>query len=124
MERCKCFSVHCWLWSSCCRHRIHAITLLFAFSWLLFFVVCVCARDDVLHLIWRQMKSPSITTAIDGRNKTLYMKSIASIEQATRPNLSKSLAGKRMKTTGSISFKTLITFEQNSSKLLLQTCSS
>jgi len=70
------------------------------------------------------MKSPSITTAIDGRNKTLYMKSIASIEQATRPNLSKSLAGKRMKTTGSISFKTLITFEQNSSKLLLQTCSS
>lgn len=38
-----------------------------------------------------QMKSPGLTTTIDGKNKTLYMPSIASIEEATRPNLKKSL---------------------------------
>nr|CAB3267421.1 NEDD8-activating enzyme E1 catalytic subunit [Phallusia mammillata] len=39
-----------------------------------------------------QMKRPGITTTINGKNHTLYMKSIPSIEEATRPNLSKSLA--------------------------------
>ncbi|XP_076820354.1 NEDD8-activating enzyme E1 catalytic subunit-like [Clavelina lepadiformis] len=39
-----------------------------------------------------QMKSPGITTTVNGNSKTLYMKSIPSIERATRPNLSKSLA--------------------------------
>jgi len=38
-----------------------------------------------------QMKSPGLTTSIDGKNKTLYMQSIASIEEATRPNLKKTL---------------------------------
>ncbi|XP_050414452.1 NEDD8-activating enzyme E1 catalytic subunit [Patella vulgata] len=39
-----------------------------------------------------QMKSPSITTAINGKNRTLYMQSVKSIEEKTRANLKKSLA--------------------------------
>lgn len=38
-----------------------------------------------------QMKNPGITTIVEGKNKTLYLPQVASIEQATRPNLSKSL---------------------------------
>ena len=40
-----------------------------------------------------QMKSPGVTTTNPetGRNKTLYMASIESIEKATRPNLKKTL---------------------------------
>uniref|UniRef100_A0A2L2YIB2 NEDD8-activating enzyme E1 catalytic subunit n=1 Tax=Parasteatoda tepidariorum TaxID=114398 RepID=A0A2L2YIB2_PARTP len=38
-----------------------------------------------------QMKSPGLTTSIDGKHKTLYMQSIQSIEVATRPNLKKTL---------------------------------
>uniref|UniRef100_A0A4W6FD98 NEDD8-activating enzyme E1C n=1 Tax=Lates calcarifer TaxID=8187 RepID=A0A4W6FD98_LATCA len=38
-----------------------------------------------------QMKSPAITATVEGKNKTLYLQSVASIEQRTRPNLSKTL---------------------------------
>lgn len=38
-----------------------------------------------------QMKSPGVTTSIGGKNKTLYMSKVASIEEATRPNLKKTL---------------------------------
>ncbi|XP_028391695.1 NEDD8-activating enzyme E1 catalytic subunit-like isoform X2 [Dendronephthya gigantea] len=38
-----------------------------------------------------QMKAPGITTSINGKNKTLYMKSVPSIEAMTRPNLEKKL---------------------------------
>jgi ubiquitin-activating enzyme E1 C len=31
-----------------------------------------------------QMKSPGVTTSIGGKNKTLYMPKVASIEEATR----------------------------------------
>lgn len=44
-------------------------------------------------MIFSQMKSPGLTTSIDGKNKTLYMQSIQSIEAATRPNLKKTLKG-------------------------------
>ncbi|XP_063533068.1 NEDD8-activating enzyme E1 catalytic subunit [Cydia strobilella] len=37
------------------------------------------------------MKSPGITTIINGRNKTLYMSSIKSIEERTRDNLKKKI---------------------------------
>ena len=37
-----------------------------------------------------QMKSPGATTSLNGKNKTLYMSAVASIEAATRPNLKKS----------------------------------
>ena len=37
------------------------------------------------------MKSPGATTSIGGKNKTLYMSKVKSIEEATRPNLKKSL---------------------------------
>lgn len=38
-----------------------------------------------------QMKSPGLTTTINGKNKTLYMSTIKSIEERTRENLNKSL---------------------------------
>uniref|UniRef100_H2YHR1 NEDD8-activating enzyme E1 catalytic subunit n=1 Tax=Ciona savignyi TaxID=51511 RepID=H2YHR1_CIOSA len=38
-----------------------------------------------------QMKSPCVTTNVEGSNRTLYMKNIPSLEAATRPNLAKSL---------------------------------
>uniref|UniRef100_A0A671QMT4 NEDD8-activating enzyme E1 catalytic subunit n=1 Tax=Sinocyclocheilus anshuiensis TaxID=1608454 RepID=A0A671QMT4_9TELE len=38
-----------------------------------------------------QMKSPAITATLEGKNKTLYLQSIASIEERTRPNLCKTL---------------------------------
>jgi len=38
-----------------------------------------------------QMKAPGITTNILGKNKTLYIQTVASIEERTRPNLKMSL---------------------------------
>lgn len=38
-----------------------------------------------------QMKSPGITATIDGKNRTLYISSVKSIELQTRPNLKLSL---------------------------------
>lgn len=38
-----------------------------------------------------QMKNPGLTTSIGGKNKTLYMSTIKSIEEKTRENLNKSL---------------------------------
>lgn len=43
-------------------------------------------EDDQL-----QLKSPGLTATIDGRNKTLYIPNVASLEQRTRENLSKTL---------------------------------
>ncbi|GIY42974.1 NEDD8-activating enzyme E1 catalytic subunit [Caerostris extrusa] len=44
-------------------------------------------RDFLVENAAYQMKSPGITAIVDGKNKTLYMPSVASIEEATRPNL-------------------------------------
>lgn len=38
------------------------------------------------------MRAPGLTTSIGGKNKTLYMQSVASIEEATRKNLKLTLA--------------------------------
>ncbi|XP_033280692.1 NEDD8-activating enzyme E1 catalytic subunit isoform X3 [Orcinus orca] len=38
-----------------------------------------------------QMKSPAITATLEGKNRTLYLQSVTSIEERTRPNLSKTL---------------------------------
>lgn len=38
-----------------------------------------------------QMKSPGLTTTINGKNKTLYMSTVTSIEEKTRPNLKMTL---------------------------------
>ncbi|XP_076447611.1 NEDD8-activating enzyme E1 catalytic subunit-like [Babylonia areolata] len=38
-----------------------------------------------------QMKSPGVTTCVDGKNRTLYMASVKSIEERTRENLKKTL---------------------------------
>lgn len=38
-----------------------------------------------------QMKSPGLTTTINGKNKTLYMSTIKNIEERTRDNLNKTL---------------------------------
>jgi len=41
------------------------------------------------------MKGPGVTTTDDhGKNKTLYLPNISSIEERTRPNLKKTLHGK------------------------------
>jgi ubiquitin-activating enzyme E1 C len=39
-----------------------------------------------------QMKSPGLTAIIDGKNRTLYMPTVTSIEEKTRVNLKKSLS--------------------------------
>lgn len=51
-------------------------------------------RDIIDYLIESasyQMKSPAITTLISGKSKTLYMKTVKSIEEKTRENLKMSL---------------------------------
>lgn len=51
-------------------------------------------QDLIDHLVNHpiyQMKSPGLTTTLNGKNKTLYMSKVASIEAATRPNLKKTL---------------------------------
>ena len=47
--------------------------------------------DYLCENIEYQMKSPAITTHINGKPKTLYMQSIKSLEEQTRPNLEKAL---------------------------------
>ena len=39
-----------------------------------------------------QMKNPGITTNVNGKNRTLYMPTVSSIEEKTRPNLKKPLS--------------------------------
>ncbi|XP_061186301.1 NEDD8-activating enzyme E1 catalytic subunit-like [Saccostrea echinata] len=51
-------------------------------------------QDVITYLIESatyQMKSPGITTSVDGKNKTLYMQTVKSIEQRTKDNLKKTL---------------------------------
>ena len=50
------------------------------------------AIDTLVNGASYQMKNPGMTTMIDGKNKTLYMPNVPSIERATRPNLKKTLA--------------------------------
>ncbi|XP_070149936.1 NEDD8-activating enzyme E1 catalytic subunit isoform X1 [Polyergus mexicanus] len=45
----------------------------------------LCERPDF------QMKNPGLTAIINGKNKTLYIQTVSSIEQKTRENLSKTL---------------------------------
>uniref|UniRef100_A0A3B3QI84 NEDD8-activating enzyme E1 catalytic subunit n=1 Tax=Paramormyrops kingsleyae TaxID=1676925 RepID=A0A3B3QI84_9TELE len=51
--------------------------------------------QDVLNYLTKsatlQMKSPAITATLEGKNKTLYLQTISSIEERTRPNLCKTL---------------------------------
>lgn len=45
----------------------------------------LCEKSDL------QMKNPGLTAYIDGKSKTLYMQTVASIEERTRENLTKTL---------------------------------
>ena len=45
----------------------------------------LCEKPDL------QMKNPGLTAYINGKNKTLYMQTVASIEERTRENLTKTL---------------------------------
>lgn len=51
--------------------------------------------EDLINILKEdssyQMKNPGLTTIIKGKNKTLYISAIASIEEKTRVNLKKSL---------------------------------
>lgn len=51
-------------------------------------------KDLYDHLVENQtfsMKSPSLTTVVDGRNKTLYMPTLEAMKKVTEANLSKTL---------------------------------
>jgi len=48
--------------------------------------------DHLVNSATFQMRAPGLTTSVEGRNKTLYMQSVPSIEAATRPNLRLTLA--------------------------------
>uniref|UniRef100_UPI0035900A63 NEDD8-activating enzyme E1 catalytic subunit isoform X2 n=1 Tax=Myxine glutinosa TaxID=7769 RepID=UPI0035900A63 len=47
--------------------------------------------DHLMESPALQMRCPAITATIHGKNKTLYMQNVASIEAITRPNLTKTL---------------------------------
>jgi ubiquitin-activating enzyme E1 C len=40
------------------------------------------------------LRSPGVTTMVNGKNKTLYMQTVKSIEEKTKENLSKTLKGR------------------------------
>ena len=40
-----------------------------------------------------QLRSPGVVTMVNGKNKTLYMSTVKSIEEATKANLKKTLKG-------------------------------
>lgn len=42
------------------------------------------------------MKAPGLTANIAGKNKTLYMQTVKSIEERTKENLKKTLGGKNL----------------------------
>jgi len=48
--------------------------------------------DHLVNSELYQMRAPGLTTSLAGKNKTLYMQSVSSIEVATRKNLKLSLA--------------------------------
>ena len=55
--------------------------------WLLgVWLLCVVA-------ICRRMKGPSMTAVVQGKNRSLYIASIPSLEEATKANLKKTLRG-------------------------------
>lgn len=47
--------------------------------------------DMLVQDVSFQMKAPGLTTSLNGKNKTLYISTVTSIEEVTRPNLKKSL---------------------------------
>lgn len=47
--------------------------------------------DYLCNSVEFQLKNPGLTTSIDGKNKTLYMSTVRSIEEQTRANLTQSL---------------------------------
>uniref|UniRef100_A0A8D0C5L3 NEDD8-activating enzyme E1 catalytic subunit n=1 Tax=Scleropages formosus TaxID=113540 RepID=A0A8D0C5L3_SCLFO len=47
--------------------------------------------DYLIESTALQMKSPAITATMEGKNKTLYLQTVASIEERTRPNLCRTL---------------------------------
>lgn len=62
--------------------------------------LCICFRAFLkCKIVWfcSQMKSPGMTTNVDGRSKTLYMPSVPDIEKRTKENLKKTLKGKEIK---------------------------
>ena len=65
------------------KHTYHAYFFLVNFC----FTICI-------FFFFSQMKSPGITTSLNGKNKTLYMQTVKSIEEKTRQNLKKTLNGK------------------------------
>ena len=77
-----------WYWCLSCLHTVEAVFFLALLKG-------VIVKLALLAFIFsRQMKSPAITATLEGKNKTLYLQTVASIEERTRPNLCKTLKGK------------------------------
>ena len=60
----------------------------------------LCGTDELMMMMMMmvmmcdsQLKSPGLVTMADGKNRTLYMSTVQSIETATKPNLKKTLQG-------------------------------
>ena len=72
------------------KHTYHAYFFIINFC----FTMCIEKMKNNLFFFFSQMKSPGITTSLNGKNKTLYMQTVKSIEEKTRQNLKKTLNGK------------------------------
>ena len=51
------------------------------------------SRTFIFVCLFSQMKSPGVTTSDNGKNRTLYMQTVKSIEERTKQNLKKTLKG-------------------------------
>jgi len=53
----------------------------------------LCFTLCCVYMFCSQLKSPGLVTMVNGKNRTLYMSTVQSIEAATKPNLKKTLRG-------------------------------
>ncbi|CAK9795241.1 NEDD8-activating enzyme E1 catalytic subunit [Anthophora quadrimaculata] len=78
----------------------------------------LCERPDL------QMKNPGLTACIDGKNKTLYMQTVPSIEERTRENLTKTLLSLGLKNGSEINVADVTTPNAIVLKLKFVNCNS
>ncbi|CAK9830165.1 NEDD8-activating enzyme E1 catalytic subunit [Anthophora retusa] len=78
----------------------------------------LCERPDL------QMKNPGLTACIDGKNKTLYMQTVPSIEERTRENLTKTLLSLGLKNGSEINVADVTTPNAIVLKLKFVHCNS
>ena len=67
------------------------------------------------YVFFSQLRSPGIVTNLKGKNKTLYMNTVKSIEAATKANLKKTLKGMLVFAKNPFSDRFNITLEERQS---------